>query len=116
MIPQVKDPNIQKFMRYLREWFYREFSQDSHLSFRGLARRSGYLLLDRKPEQELWDLQKQKSDILGTTVVFLLSMISEIELRFHYGAAQRINFIWGILSPYFQQAQEIYDFRYKESL
>ena len=116
MIPKVKDPQLRTFMQYLSDWFYREFSQDSHLSFRGLARRAGYLLLDRQPEQALWDIQKQKSDVLGTTIVFLLCMMSEIEIRFRYGAAARLSFIWQLLSPYFQQAQEIYETRFRERL
>lgn len=116
MIKQVTEPELKEFMEYLRDWFYREFSQDSHLSWRGLARRAGYLLLDRAPEQKLWDIGKQKSDILGATVVLLLSMMSEIELFFSFGARERLKFTWNIINPYFQQGQEIYELRYANRL
>jgi hypothetical protein len=116
MIPQAKNEEIKAFMEYLRDWFYRDFSQDTHLSWRGLARRAGYLLLDRAPEQKLWDIEKQKSDILGATVVLLLSMMSEIELFFEFGARERLKFVWNIINPYFQQGQEIYELRYVNRL
>lgn len=116
MIPQVNDADLKIYMEYLRDWFYRELSQETHLSWRGLAKRGGYLLLDRSSEQERWDIAKQKSDTLGATVVLLLAMMSEIELFFDFGARQRLKFVWHIINPYFQQGQEIYELRYANSL
>lgn len=116
MIPRVQADDVRRFMEYLRDWFYRQLSQDSHLSWRGLARRAGYLLLDRSPLQKEWDLPKQKSDVLMTTVVLLLAMMSEIELFFGYGAGARLKFVWNVINPYFQQGGEIYDLRYSGKL
>lgn len=42
MIPAATETETKEYLQYLNDWFYRELSQDSHLSWPGLWRRSGY--------------------------------------------------------------------------
>ena len=100
------------YLKYLNDWFYRELSQDSHLSWRGLVRRVAYLVLPK--DNEAWErVQKQKSDSLFTTVILLLAMISEIEIELGYERRERLGEIWKILLPYSIPATEIFELRYK---
>lgn len=102
------------FMSHLEDWFYRELSQDAHLSWPGLARRSAYLMLDRdeRDDEAKWKLAKKKSDAFFTCVVLLLAMMSEIECELRFGLDERLKYVWGICNAYFEAGKEVYDMRY----
>jgi hypothetical protein len=104
------------FLKYLDDWFYRGLSQDAHLSYRGLARHSRYLLLKRNRENDSGEMTKYKSTVVGMTIVLLLSLMSEIETEFSFGLATRLTYVWVIINSAFPQGQEIYDMRYAEKL
>ena len=104
------------FLQYLEDWFYRSLSQDVHLSFRGLARHSRYLLLQLIREHEPTEMRQHKSDVLGTTIVLLLALMSEIERQFALGLRTELKFVWGVINPVFTQGQEIYELRYASAL
>jgi hypothetical protein len=104
------------FLKYLEDWFYRGLSQDAHLSLRGLVRHSHYLLLKMNRENDPVAMIKYKSDVLGMTIVLLLSLMSEIETEFSFGLSTRLTYVWVIINEAFTQGQEIYDLRYAEKL
>ncbi|HEV7920010.1 MAG TPA: hypothetical protein VGR02_04380 [Thermoanaerobaculia bacterium] len=106
----------RKYLRYLNDWFYRELSQDSHLSWPGLWRRGGYFLFPKPSNEERTILEKVRSDNLSIAVILLLALISEIELELRLGLADRAKYVWGILVPYAGEAKEIYDLRYNGRL
>ena len=62
--------------------FYRDLSQDSHLSWPGLARRAAFLLLDHPSKYDYEKLYQQKSDAMMDAVVMLLAMLSEIHASY----------------------------------
>ncbi|MFI5331959.1 MAG: hypothetical protein ACHQ2F_13145 [Desulfobaccales bacterium] len=104
------------FLEYLEDWFYKALSQDAHLSLRGLARHSRYLLFKRNRENDPREMIKQKSEIIGATVVLLLALMSEIEVEFSFGLATRLAYVWVIINSAFPQGQEIYNLRYADKL
>jgi hypothetical protein len=104
------------FLEYLEDWFYKALSQDVHLSFRGLARHSSYFLSKMKRENDPGEMIQRKSQSIGTTVVLLLSLMSEIEVEFSFGLATRLSYVWVIINSAFPQGKEIYDLRYADKL
>jgi len=103
------------YLRYLNDWFYRELSSDSHLSWPGLARRSMHFL-NKDQEQRDRDLDKFRSDCLAVTITLVLAILSEIQVELGYDLAQRLKYLWGVLRPGFLMTRELYEFRYENSL
>lgn len=115
MVARVKDPGRLEFMRYMNAWFMRELSQDSHLSWPGLVRRFSPMNITPGSAQKN-RLLKYKSDVIATSLVLMLSIMSEIEIELRYGLAVRLEYVWGILTPYLLIAREVYDLRYNGRL
>lgn len=97
------------FLEYLEDWFYREMSQDSHLSLPGLIRRSSSLprTVDRRSV-----LEKQRSDGVFTTVTLVLALISEIVAEFDFELRDRTLYLWHVVVPFWGDAKELYTRRY----
>jgi len=107
----------QEFLRYLYDWFYKDLSQDDHLSWPGLARRGAALLSDAAQEKDRREiLLKYRSDVVFKVITMTLAILSEIESHLHYGEAQRLIFGWVLLADYSLDAKEIYERRYKALL
>ncbi|OGL15698.1 MAG: hypothetical protein A3K12_12325 [Candidatus Rokubacteria bacterium RIFCSPLOWO2_12_FULL_71_19] len=100
------------FFRYLDAWFYRQFSQQSHLSYPGLAARGANFL--RKPDdpvkEGIW--LKARSDAVGHGVILLLAYLTEINSYFEFGLRDRCAYLWGLLGEYFGVAAELHEARY----
>ena len=116
-----KDPSLAKaqkhFLEYLEDWFYRELSQDAHLSFNGLARHASSLLRQMERGNGTEKITAQhKSNILSIPIILVLSLVSEIEIYFLFGLGVRLTYVWGIIKSMFPNAQEIYDMRYADKL
>jgi hypothetical protein len=45
---------------------------------------------------------------VSAAVLPMTIIASELELEFKFGYVQRLNYMWGILRPYDESAQEIY--------
>ena len=114
-----RDPQTSQartdYLRYLNDWFYRELSSDSHLSWPGLARRSMHFL-NKGREQRDRDLDKFRSDCLAVTIALVLAILSEIQVELEYDLAQRLKYIWGVLKPGFLMIRELHEYRYENSL
>jgi hypothetical protein len=106
----------QDFLRYLNAWFYKELSQDDHLSWPGLARRGAALLESAVSGDRRETLVKYRSDMVFKVVTLTLAVLSEIEGHLHYGEAQRLIYQWVLLSDYYLDAKEVYERRYKTLL
>jgi hypothetical protein len=106
----------RQFLQHLEDWFYRALSQDAHLSFRGLARHSRYLLLQMVRRNDPAEMTSHKSEVLGTTIILLLALLSEFELAFRFGLTSRISFVWGVINPAFPQGREVFEQRYAGKL
>jgi hypothetical protein len=108
----LKSPGLKEdrkaFLQHLIDWLYRSLSQDMHLSLPGLVRRTMLLERDVDEERRKTLLLDEKHRIISATVVLMTTIASELELEFQFGYAQRLNYVWGILRPYDESAQEIY--------
>ncbi|MGH7510075.1 MAG: hypothetical protein ACREMZ_11470 [Gemmatimonadales bacterium] len=68
------------------------------------------MLLERDVDQERRKtlLLDEKHRIMSAAVVLMTTIASELELEFKFGYAPRLNYVWGILGPHDESAQEIY--------
>jgi len=111
-----KDPDTSEvrrtYLKYLEDWFYRDLSQDAHLSWPGLVRRVGYLLSTHPTEEERARLIKQKSDALMDATIMLLAMLTEISVELRFGLEQRLRYVWGVLRTLGPATEELYRRRY----
>lgn len=103
------------YLSYLNDWFYRELSADSHLSWPGLARRAMHFL-NKNREQQDRDLGKFRSDCFTVTIALVLALLSEIQVELRYDLQERLKYIWGVLNPGFLMVRELYEYRYERLL
>lgn len=108
----LKNPDLKEdrkaFLQHLVDWLYRSLSQDMHLSLPGLVRRTMLLERDVHQERRKTLLLDEKHRIMSAAVVLMTTIASELELEFKFGYAPRLNYVWGILRPHDEAAQEIY--------
>jgi len=110
-------PETRAFMLFINDWFYRELSQESHLSYPGLARRGGILMeLDGKAPSVQDKLERNRSSQMVMALTLLLAICSEIEQRFNFGFKPRVMVLWGILSDALPIPKEVYAARYAKLL
>jgi len=101
------------YLTYLNDWYYRELSAASHLSWPGLASRASHLLNPNMEEQKRV-LNKFRSDCAMRTITLIIALISEIQIECNYDDfAKRVKYLWGILNAYWGEAKEIYESRYE---
>ena len=88
--------DAQTFLDYMRDWFYREFSQDDHLSLPGLIRRGSNFLrpADDSRKESTW--KKLRSDWVTYAVVLFLAFLTEMVLLCNLDLRPRCSYIWGI--------------------
>lgn len=106
----------QTFLEYMRDWFYRDFSQSDHLSLPGLIQRGGPFLLPPDEERSENIKKKIRSDWVTHALVLYLAFLTEIELLCRFDFKDRCAYIWGILKQYSPIAAEICQERYDAKL
>jgi hypothetical protein len=98
MVKLATTSEVKSYLRYLDDWFYRELSQDSHLSWPGLTRRAAFLLIPHPQDEDYARLSKQKSNVLVTTIIMLLATLSEIEGALHFGFSEHLRYLWTVIN------------------
>lgn len=108
--------DAQTFLEYMRDWFYREFSQDDHLSLPGLIRRASNFLQppDEARTENTW--KKLRSDWFAYAVVLWLAFLTEIILLCGFDLRTQCAYLWGVLREYSPMAAEVYEARYQAKL
>lgn len=115
--PQMKSSQeTAAFLEYLRAWFYRELSQQSHLSYPGLAARGGNCLRKEADPIKEGTWRKMRSDAVGYAVVLLLAFLTEVIVALKFDLRSRAAYLWALLAEYFGVAEELYEARYKALL
>ncbi len=109
---KVLGPENQRFLEYMRDWFYREFSQADHLSLPGLIRRGGPFLLPSDEKRSENIKKKIRSDWVTHALVLYLAFLTEIVLLCGFDFKDRCAYIWGILKEYSPIADEVFQERY----
>jgi hypothetical protein len=110
-------PAAQAFMKYLDDYFYIDLSQQSHLTPWGMVKRTGFLLdeIHTLPSTE-FPMKKYRYFQVAQTVMFALSMATELEAHFGFGLQADCLFVWGIARPLIAIANELYEKRYRSLL
>lgn len=108
-------PGLKGFLQHLYDWFYRDLSQASHLSFPALAELAAPFFFRDHPDT-VRGLDKRRSDWFVTSLILLLCHLSELEHAFSLGRREPLTYCWTLLTTDFLQARELYDRRYKALL
>ncbi len=108
----------QTFLKLLHDLLYSDTSIEAHLKPAGLMMAAGILLVDTAPEHfrkavEERTIHQYKFRHFCRTVLTLLGIISEIELRCKLGNIEQASKIWKRLAERNADAKDIYDARYK---
>ena len=109
------DDERREFLRHLNTWYYKNLSQESHVSLYGLIVRSGPLIHDLGDDRA--DLmERQASNSLMTTVQLVLSLVSEVSAEFSLGLSERLAYVWTTQTEHSIAAKELYEMRYRALL
>lgn len=100
-------------MRYLDMWFYGQLSSAAHLKWSGLARSVAPLLRRERDENMVAGLVKTRSDVVVTSAVMLLALLSEIEIELRFGHAEELRYAWTVLGDLVAFAKSLYDSQYR---
>jgi hypothetical protein len=102
---------------YLYASFYREFSQEDHLSLPGLMSRGSTFLRGQDDPLKEGEWRKKRSDAVSSAVVLLLAFLSESIIKFGWpDLRERAEYFWRILVDYSPIAAEVYGTRYRARL
>jgi hypothetical protein len=116
MLREEKFPaRTKRFLEHLTTW-YRELSQDHHLSGGGIIRMYSKLLLEPTDQSREGTLKKLKSDNSMLAVVLVLAIVSEINKIGNFDRGERLRYLWGIMIENRTEAREAFDLRYRVML
>jgi hypothetical protein len=104
------------FLSYLYDWYYKELSSTSHLSYPGLILRSKVLLLEQDDQGRADDLIFLRSYFFFQTVGLVLALLSEVQSEAMFSFADRLKYVWRIVNEYSPDCREIYSNRYESLL
>jgi hypothetical protein len=117
MIKGCHAPVTREFMKFLEDWFYRELSQEAHLSQPGLISRAYPLIIDLPPERIDEHIALRRSMFAMTTITLTVALLSEIQgiLRFPE-ISERLKYLWGLLKELWVDPKDLYERRYQNLL
>ena len=105
------------YLRYMVDWFYRELSQDSHLTFTGIGRSLPLLVpRDMSEAERAHRLELARFRQVSTSLVLMMCIITELELELRFGEQERIKYVWAVLQSWAPEAREVYRRFYEEYL
>jgi len=103
----IKSTEKRKFLQKIYKDHYGEISEISHQTFTGMA-----MGVYANIPEEHWYPEKIGSDALYRCILFLLMILSEIDVEMKYKQDQKLKYIWTILGSFFLEAKEYYNIRY----
>ncbi|MGQ0557110.1 MAG: hypothetical protein ACT4PN_14330 [Nitrospiraceae bacterium] len=108
-------PDDKAFLTFLQDWFYREFSQDAHMSGAGAVRIFSKLLLgdDQGRDQTL---KKLKTANVLVATALLLAICSEMNDIGKFDRGQSLAYLWGVLAQQRAVVDELFQMRYRSML
>lgn len=101
-------------IKYLIDYFHRELSSESHLSFHGLIKSAAWISekRDEDYEDKIKDL---RTDNIINATTFVLALLSELENELKYERTQKLIELWVILNET-GISRKIYELRYRKLL
>lgn len=115
---RLRDDARRAYLVFLNDWFYKDFSSDTHLSPPGFYRRAELVLR----ESRLWNEQERlaqgilRTKALVAAIGLLLAMSAELEHELGFGMGERIVRIWSRLNYYSPDLRELYEERARDLL
>lgn len=103
----IKSTEKREFLQKIYKDHYGEISEISHQTFTGMA-----MGVYANIPEEHWYPEKIVSDALYRCILFLLMILSEIDVEMKYKQNQKLKYIWTILGSFFLEAKEYYNIRY----
>jgi hypothetical protein len=115
---RLKDDARRLYLTYLNDWFYRDFSSDTHLSPPGFFRRVELVMHESRlwTEREWAAAGALRTQVLTATIGLMLAMSAELQNEFKFGMAERITRIWSRLNFYSPDLKELYEQRARNLL
>ena len=111
----VKSSVLTDFMQYLQDWYYKQFSQASHLTYPGLAVMGSHFLPSVSATKEN-NLKKLRSDCAFHSITLILAFFSEVENILKFSHKEELKYLWTVVGEYWEYAKELYDRRYQSLL
>lgn len=105
----------RKFLEYLQDWFYKELSQDAHMSSAGTVRIYSKLLLEPDEGREL-TLKTVKSINAMMAIALILAICSEVNDIGRFDRAERLAYLWGVVTQHRTDALQLFELRYRTML
>jgi hypothetical protein len=116
MLKQVRSSERKVFLQYLSDWFYGPLSSSTHLSAPGLGTSAALLLAREHLDDYEARLEKFKSDQVFMALTLLLAIVSELQIELGLSLAERLGYLWVIISKYAWGADDLYAKRYQQRL
>lgn len=108
-------PRTKKFLALLEDWFYKELSQDSHMSSAGAARLYSKLLLTEEEGRET-EFARVKSINIVMAVALTLAICTELNKIGRFDRHNRLSYLWGIMIQNREESRDLYNLRYRRML
>jgi hypothetical protein len=105
MKDQLLNLDTVAFFQYLDDWFYREFSQISHLTLPGLIHSAGALV--ERPDRDE-GLEQMRGFHFMQVLILLISLYSEVEAELKLGVSGDLKYVREIFRQHYPLAMEIH--------
>lgn len=105
----------KEFLKFLEDWFYREFSQDAHMSGAGAVRIFSKLLLGDGQGRDQ-TLKKLKTANVLVATALLLAICSEMNDIGKFDRGQPLAYLWSVLAQQRAVLDELFQMRYRSML
>lgn len=111
----------QQFLQFFNSWFYSETSAQAHLNPAGLFSVAMFLIAEFAPESARESVQgamleQFKFTHFSRALILVLAVLSEINGFCHLGNRDDLARVWGLLSGYAAEADDVYKERYQKLL
>jgi hypothetical protein len=113
--------SLKDYLIFLNDWFYKQLSQEAHLSATGLITRAFPQVLVHSgliPEQKLQErLGQVRSSTIVTTLTLTVALLSEIQAILKFPSInQELCYLWTLLGGYWKDPDDLYKRRYQSLL
>lgn len=105
----------RQFLEHITLW-YRELSQDHHMTGGGIIRVYGKLLLEPTDDERETILRRLKTNNVFLAVALVLAIETEINDIGNLGHTQKLAYLWRIMVSNRPEAQDIFRLRYRKML
>lgn len=105
----------KRFLEHLTLW-YRELSQDHHMSGGGIIRLYGKLLLEPTDSSRERVLKELKTSNVMLAIALVLAIATEVNDIGGFDRGQKLAYLWSIMTHNRPEARELFNLRYRAML